>query len=78
MKKTWIPCLVMAAVLLMTGPAWSNGFSLACKGGYFWPSDAVFKEVYTNGPVFGGEISVRIVGGLDFWAGADFFSKKAS
>ena len=78
MNKKWIPSLIMATVLLMTGTAWSSGFSLALKGGYFWPMDEVFKEVYTNGPVFGGEIAVRLVGGLDFWAGADFFSKKGS
>ena len=75
MKSTLRAWLVVLALAVPAGSAWGAGVSLAFKGGYFFPSDAVFKETYGNGPVFGADISVRLSGGLAVWAGADYFGK---
>jgi len=76
MKRTRLRFLIAAALVLSAGTAWGAGFSLTFKGGYFMPSDEVFKEVYGSGPVFGAEIAVPIAGGLHGWAGAEYFTKK--
>jgi hypothetical protein len=75
MKRKMSVLLTAAAVLLISMGAWAGGFSLGVKGGYFWPSDGFFKDIYKNGPVFGGEIAVSTLRHLDIWAGGDFFSK---
>lgn len=76
MKRTRLRFLIAAALVLSAGTAWGAGFSLTFKGGYFMPSDEVFKDVYGSGPVFGAEIAVPIAGGLHAWAGAEYFTKK--
>lgn len=68
--------LVFALMLAgMTTASWGAGVSLTFKGGLFWPSDSVFREVYKSGTVFGGELTVPIAGGLHLWAGAEYFGK---
>lgn len=76
MKRAILRFLIIAALAVSAGTAWGAGFSLTFKGGYFMPSNEVFKDVYGSGPVFGAEMAVPIVGGLHVWAGAEYFSKK--
>jgi hypothetical protein len=75
MKRRWT-ILVFALMLAgMTTASWGAGVSLTFKGGLFWPSDSVFREVYKSGTVFGGELAVPIAGGLHLWAGVEYFGK---
>ena len=68
--------LVFALLLAgMTTASWGAGVSLTFKAGLFFPSDSVFREVYKNGTVFGGELAVPVAGGLHIWAGAEYFGK---
>lgn len=76
MKRSCFRLLVAAVLVLTAGTAWGAGFSLTFKGGYFMPSDTVFKDVYGNGPVYGAELAASVAGGLHIWAGAEYFSKK--
>ncbi|MCK7490714.1 MAG: outer membrane beta-barrel protein [Comamonadaceae bacterium] len=50
--------------------------SITLKGGYFAPSDAVFRDVYGGGLTYGVELAVPIAGVLRAWAGAEIFSKR--
>jgi hypothetical protein len=76
MRNTFLRLLILAAFVLSSSTAWGAGFSLTLKGGYFMPSDELFKEVYGGGPVFGAELAVQLAGGLHAWAGAEYFTKK--
>ena len=76
MKRTILRFLIAVGLVLSAGTAWGAGFSLTFKGGYFMPSDELFKEVYGGGPVFGAELAVQLAGGLHAWAGAEYFTKK--
>ena len=64
------------ALVLIAGSARAAGTSVTLKGGYFSPSDEIFREVYGGGPSFGLEIAVPVAGVFQAWAGAELFSKK--
>jgi hypothetical protein len=70
--------IVFMGLALGAGAAWGAGTTLTLKGGYFFPSDSVFKEVYSGGPVFGADVAVPIGGVLQIWGGAELFSKTGS
>lgn len=53
----------------------TTGFTVAVRGQYFNPSEAVFKDVYGGGFAFGGEVTVRLWKGLTTWLGGSTFSK---
>ena len=76
MKKPLKVLSVVFALVLIAGSTRAAGTSVTIKGGYFSPSDAVFRDVYGGGPTFGLEISVPVAGVLQAWAGAELFSKK--
>lgn len=77
--KAWTKAAVVSmALALGAGAAWSAGTTLTLKGGYFMPTDSVFKDVYSGGPVFGADLSVPIAGVLHAWGGAELFSKTGS
>lgn len=63
------------AFMVFAGAAWGEGVTATVKGGYFFPSDRVFRDVYEGGAVFGGDVSFGISGPLHFWAGAEYFAK---
>jgi hypothetical protein len=75
MKKAPKILFAILAFAGMTTASWGVGVSLTFKGGLFWPSDSVFREVYKSGTVFGGELAVPIAGGLHLWAGAEYLGK---
>jgi len=56
----------------MTSAARGAGVNLTLKAGMFFPSDAVFWDVYKNVTFFGGELAVPLAGGLHIWAGAEY------
>lgn len=51
------------------------GFTVAVRGGYFAPSEAVFKDVYGGGFAFGAEVTAQVWKGLSAWIEAGVFSK---
>ena len=68
----------MAAVLAFTalaGGAWGAGVTATLKGGYFAPTNEVFRDVYSGGAIFGLDLAVPVGGVFRVWAGADLFSK---
>jgi len=67
--------LIVLLVSLFAGAAQGDGTSLTVKGGYFLPSDEVFKDVYGSGLSFGAETSIPLSGPLHAWAGFEFFSR---
>jgi hypothetical protein len=74
--KSWMRAAVVSmALALGGGAAWGAGTTLTLKGGYFMPTDSVFKEVYSGGPVFGADVAVPIAGVLRVWGGAELFGK---
>jgi Outer membrane protein beta-barrel domain len=75
MKNAARAAAAMLAIAALTGAARGAGVTAALKGGYFAPSDKVFRDVYTGGPVFGLDLAVPIGGVFELWAGADLFSK---
>lgn len=77
MKRTFIVGLIGLALLGGAVPRLAaERFSLEVKGGYFLPTEKVFKDVYGSGPFYGGEFDVKISGGLSLWVGADYYKKK--
>jgi len=69
--------LTFALILAgMTNAAWGAGVNLTLKAGLFFPSDDVFRDVYKNVTVFGGELAVPLAGGLHVWAGAEYQGDK--
>jgi hypothetical protein len=76
MKKAAKLLLVVLAFAGVINTAWGAGVTLTLKGGMFFPSDRLFREVYKDVTVFGGELAVPIAGGLHVWAGAEYFGDK--
>ena len=67
---------VLLALALTAAGARAAETSLTLKGGYFAPSDAVFRDVYGGGPAFGLDIAVPVAGPLRAWAGVELFAKR--
>lgn len=78
MKTKLKAAAVLMGLAFGAGAAWGAGTTLTLKGGYFIPSDSVFREVYSGGPVFGADLAVPIVGVLQVWGGAELFSRTGS
>ncbi len=43
---------------------------------YFQPTDKDFKDIYGSGMSFGGEVTIKVLNGLNVWIGAEYFTKK--
>lgn len=77
MKRMFIVGLIALGLFAGAVPRLAaERFSLEVKGGYFLPTEKVFKDVYGGGPLYGGEFDVRLSGGLSLWVGADYYKKK--
>jgi len=46
------------------------------KGGYFYPTESAFKDIYGGGGQFGAELILPIWNKLDIWLAGNFFQKK--
>jgi len=75
MNSTTRVAAAALALIALAGGAFGAGFTATLKGGYFAPSDKVFRDVYSGGPVFGLDLAVPVGGAFRIWAGADFFGK---
>jgi hypothetical protein len=71
--KRWV---ILGLFLTVTaGAAAGETVSIQARGAYFIPSEAVFKEIYGESPVYGGEVSLKIMGGLSIWVAGNYFNK---
>ncbi len=66
---------MLLGLACICGTAWSDQVTAGIKAGYFVPGAKSFRDSYKAGFAYGVDLSVRLVGGLSFWAGADLFSK---
>jgi hypothetical protein len=66
---------MLLGLACVSGTAWSDQVTVGVKAGYFVPGAQSFRDSYKAGFAYGADLSVRLVGGLSFWAGADLFSK---
>jgi len=78
MKSKARVAAAVLALMALTGGAFGAGVTATLKGGYFAPSDEVFRDVYSGGPVFGFDLAVPVGGALSVWAGADLLSKNGN
>ena len=65
----------VAVVLLISGLTHANTVKIELKASHFTPAEQVFKDIYGSGPVFGAEISLSIMHGIDVWLGGSYFAK---
>jgi hypothetical protein len=63
------------ALGLLAGGAWGAGVMATLRGGYFAPTDEVFRDVYKGGPVFGLDLAVPVGGVFRIWAGAELVNR---
>ncbi len=75
MKKPAVVVGMLLTLVCVSGIAWSDQVTVGVKAGYFVPGAKSFRDSYKAGFAYGADLSVRLVGGLSFWAGADLFAK---
>jgi hypothetical protein len=68
--------LISAAVVFMSSHAIATDIVVEFKAHYLQPSEEAFKDIYGGGMMYGGEISIGVLRGLEVWLGGSFFSKK--
>lgn len=78
MKKIAAAASLLLAFLCVSRPGWSEPVTVEVKAGYFAPGAKSFRDSYKGGLAYGADLSVRLVGGLSVWAGADLFSKSGT
>jgi hypothetical protein len=72
------PSLALVLVLALTGFAGASsasGPSVSLKASYLFPSDSIFRDVYTGGLAYGVDAAFPLAGALQLWAGAELFTK---
>jgi hypothetical protein len=62
--------------LMMPALANSNEVAFKLRGGYFYPSDKDFRDIYGSGLKSGLEISTEVARNLELWIEAGYFAKK--
>jgi len=68
--------LIFCFLTLSLKPLSAGPFSLKIMGGFFFPSDQVFHEIYGSGDTSGIEVTLEINKKLDFWVRAAYFFKR--
>ena len=68
--------LLFIALNIVLGISYGLDLKIEIKGGYFYPSEKAFKDIYGGGFSIGGEISVGILKNLSIWVGGNYFTKK--
>jgi len=66
----------MAILLLLSEIASAGDVIVKLNGSYFHPSDQAFKDIYSGGVMYGGEVDIGIWKNLELWVGGSYFSKK--
>jgi hypothetical protein len=74
-KRTSMAVLFLVAFAGIAAASPGDGTSVTLKAGLLFPSDALFREIYSGGLSFGAEVAVPLAGVLRFWAGAELYGK---
>ncbi|MCX7973445.1 MAG: hypothetical protein N3B16_02980 [Candidatus Aminicenantes bacterium] len=56
--------------------AHANPITLKAVGGFFFPADSAFREIYGSGDTSGLELTIELFPNLDFWMRANYFFKR--
>ena len=67
--------LLLSVLNFMLGISYGLDLKIEIKGGYFYPSEKAFRDIYGGGFSMGGEISVEVLKNLSLWAGGNYFKK---
>ena len=68
--------LTLCFFILALKPLSAGPFTLKIIGGFFYPSDQAFREIYGSGDTSGIEVTLELNKRLDFWARATYFFKR--
>lgn len=68
--------LTFCFLTLSIKPLSAGPFTLKIIGGFFYPSDQAFREIYGSGDSSGIELTLELNKRLDFWARATYFFKR--
>ena len=74
-KRVGMAAVLALAVSGFAGTVLCADSSVTIKAGLFFPSDKVFRDIYSAGPSFGVDVAFPLAGPLHLWAGAELFSK---
>jgi opacity protein-like surface antigen len=74
MKKT---ILFGVLIISLSGPA-SAAVSAGLRLAYFSPADADFRSIYGGGPLFAGELSIRLAPKFNLWLEGVYFGRTGS
>ena len=66
--------LIFAFLLLAATPLKAFDILTEVKGGYFYPTDKIFREIYSPNGIYGMEITTYAWDNYYIWIGADFFT----
>lgn len=68
---------ILAVLLLFAcGTAYAHTVKIMGKASYFYPQEKIFRDIYTGGLRYSGEIEISVWKGIGIWVGGDYFSKK--
>ena len=73
MKKLFTAIIL---IILVSGVTKASGSIIEIKGQYFYPTEKAFRDIYSGGLMYGGEISIGIWKNFGIWFGGSYFSKK--
>jgi hypothetical protein len=76
MKKRIVKLFMAALMSLFLMNISAYATYVEVKVLYFQPTEQAFKDIYSGGMSYGGEINIDIHNGLSLWVGAEYFSKK--
>lgn len=62
--------------LLSTSVLYGSDLSIKINGDYFLPSEKIFKEIYGNGFIYGGELDYSIFKNINICLELKYFSAK--
>ncbi len=65
-----------AALLLLLTNLYAKDFRIEIGGGYFYPSETAFREIYGQGFIIGLDIGKKIWKNMEFHLEASYFTKK--
>ena len=74
-KRFSMAVLLLLAFTGIAGASPGDGTFVTLKAGLLFPSDRLFREIYSQGLSFGADVAVPIAGALQLWAGAELFGK---
>lgn len=66
----------LLALILAVGSLHSRDTLLEAKGAYFYPTSSLFREIYSEGAMWGAEASIQTSGQLYTWASGSGFIKQ--